>query len=608
MLDIYRKAEHVHVWLGSCGKKTGFALSFLSAAKKNIESHVTNCSHCLERLLEGIEDVFRRSWFRRTWVKQEIYAAKQIVTHCGYHAFTGEFVQVWMANLQSLIEKKASLLERQTRNFHTSAAATESDVGLRADHISIIKEALKRLRSFRRANPGELVARNVDEGRNVFLEDHFYHYSDIINVMRRCSGSECSNLRDHVYALLGMTDLKHHTGDAVQGDENTLIVDYSKSVAQIFEELTRYIIRRDRSLAVLCMNAPYGPDPSEPHLAILPSWVPDLRFLTFGRSWLQHSKRKMNVHELYMPYPLHESGRPSGQYQGVEQLKRQSLYGDIPLNDAQSVWTSGDDPISITRSTRISLPDHQLRLVGRSIGSIVFGREPAVADVLRSSEDRFDWNIFHEGHLNRSGTSAELLQSASAFEVIEAQDSTLQSIYEAIINKLKSERDSGIRRLPGPEILIKIMRHRSAELLGVVSILVPFSARFMAKRIIVPPDDLVVAKCSYMDGLIAQIEELHEDVKARGSPMSRRYLGRDNFPASWLVPKGARSGDLILFATGSPLLLLVRPRPSSLTYEFVGQAMPCQMTREDAFPSLVLHRLKRILGASFRPIEEFVLE
>lgn len=47
MLDIYRKADHVHVWLGSCGSDTRLALSFLSA-KTNIESHVKKCSNCLE--------------------------------------------------------------------------------------------------------------------------------------------------------------------------------------------------------------------------------------------------------------------------------------------------------------------------------------------------------------------------------------------------------------------------------------------------------------------------------------------------------------------------------------------------------------------------------
>jgi hypothetical protein len=83
-------------------------------------------------------------------VKQEIYAAKQMTTHCGHFAFSGDFVRVWMASLQSLIERKASLLERRTRIFDAPAAAAELGVGLRADHISIIKEALRKLRSFQR--------------------------------------------------------------------------------------------------------------------------------------------------------------------------------------------------------------------------------------------------------------------------------------------------------------------------------------------------------------------------------------------------------------------------------------------------------------------------
>jgi hypothetical protein len=361
---------------------------------------------------------------------------------------------------------------------------------------------------------------------------------------------------------------------------------------------------------VLCLDAPYGPNPSEPHLAMLPSWVPDLRFPTFERSWLQNSSiiETVDGYVSDKPHPFYESRFPSGRYLGVEQLERQSLYRDTPLHDAQSVWTFGDDPRSIMRSAHINLPDNQLRLVGRSVGSILLGQEPAMADVFRSCDDPPNWNILHEGHLNRSGTSAELLRSASAVEVIEAQDSTLQSISEAIINKLESEFADGIIRPSGTEILIKIMRHRSAELLGFVSILVPHLASFMADRIIVPPDDVVIARCSYMDDLVAQIEELSEDFKNDESPTSRLHYGPDNFPASWLVPKGARSGDLILLVIGSPLPLLVRPRPSSLTYEFVGQAMPCQMTREDACPSLVLHRLIVYLGASSRSTEEYVLE
>jgi hypothetical protein len=623
MLDIYRKADHVHVWLGSCGKNTGFALSFLLAAKNNIESHVTKCSHCLERLLEGIEDVFRRSWFRRTWVKQEIYAAKQIITHCGYRAFTGDFIQVWMASLQSLIERNASLLERQTRNFDAPAAAAQLGVRLRADHISIIKEALRKLRSFQRANPGELVAWNDDEKQNHLLEDHAHHSLDIINVMRRCSGSECSNLRDHVYALLGMTNLNHHTGDTVHRENYALIVDYSKSVVQIFEELTRYIIHRDQSLAVLCLEVPYGANSSQPHIASLPSWVPDLRFLTFERSWLQipaieRACSDVDIGEYHLlgkPRPLHVPGKPSGRYLGgcdIVKSERRSLYEDTSLQDDRSGWISREDPRLTRPSALISPPTNRLRLIGRSVGSMFLGQEPAVADCFRFQNDFDNWNIFHEGHLNRGGIPAELLKSVFMVEEIEVQNCTLQSVSEAISDmlrlKLGSEWVDCWPTLPETRILAKIMHHRSAELLGFVSILVRGNPRFASRQIIVPPDNSVIAQCSYTDDLAADIEESKTTGRVDQSFFSNFRIGTDNFPASWLVPKGARSGDLILLVTGSPLPLLVRPRPSSLMYEFVGQAMPCQMTREDAFPSLVLHRLMRISGALFRPTEEFVLE
>jgi hypothetical protein len=639
MLDIYRKADHVHVWLGPCGENTELAFSFLSAAENEIGSHVTKCPDCLKRLLEGVEEIFGRSWFRRTWVKQEIYASKHITTHCGHLAFMGDFVLVWTANLRSLIGSRARQPDRRIRNLDASAVAAEVDIIPSADHKGIINKALQKLGSFHRANPGELVARNDDEKQNRLLVDDPSHSLDIINVMRRCSKSECSDLRDHVYALLGMTNLKHHTGDTVCGDDNALIVDYSKSVAQILEELTRYIIHRDQSLAVLCLEVPYGRDLSQSHLAMLPSWVPDLRFQDRGRSWLQipeirnaYSDMDLGEHHgLDQLHPLHESGNLSGRYLGgcdAEPLERQSLYEDAPLHDDQTGCTSRDDPNSVTQAALISLSDSQLRLIGISVGSITFDREPFVTEWFRSN-DPLRWNIFHEGHLNRGRLSAELLQSASLASVIleiEVKDTTLQSIFNAIDNELLSLRVQG--RLPssrGTRILIKITSLQYSELLGVVSVAVVPPAWYRSGSSgftawyesggsgpkIVALDDLLIARCWYTDDLVAGMDKLDDYVKRDGPLTARLQLGQDNLPASWLVPKSARSGDLILLATGSPLPLLVRPRPSSLTYEFVGQAMPCQTAREDTFPSSVLLRLIRLikhLGASSRSTAEFVLE
>jgi hypothetical protein len=374
MLDIYLKADCVHVWLGPCRGNTEFALSFLSAMKP-VESHVSKCPNCLERLLDGIKDVFTRSWFRRTWVKQEIYAAKQITTHCGQFAFTGDFVEVWVATLRPLVKNRTTLLERRTKRQINKAGditeAADVHLDLRADQKSIVQDALRRLQSFRRATPQELLARQDDEIRNPHLTDDAIYSLDIINVMRRCSTSECGDLQDHIYALLGMTNLEHYTDKTVHRDGEALIVDYTKSVARLFEELTRHIIRRDDSLAVLCLEVFYGPSLSQPSVAMLPSWVPDLRFLTFQKSWLQNRV----IREHYC----------SDQYS--DECRRENLtqqrHGYTTLRFDKFGWPLTDGPGPIARSVLGNLPANQLRLAGRSVGRITFGREPDVADGYR---------------------------------------------------------------------------------------------------------------------------------------------------------------------------------------------------------------------------------
>jgi hypothetical protein len=119
-----------------------------------------------------------------------------------------------------------------------------------------------------------------------------------------------------------------------------------------------------------------------------------------------------------------------------------------------------------------------------------------------------------------------------------------------------------------------------------------------------------LSSCSYTEDMLADIEAWDDSEDQWGVKpyMSCCHLRSDDLPASWLVSKYAQSGDLILLVIGSPLLLLVRPRPSLPTYEFVGQAMPCQMTWKDKFPSLVLHRLVKDIGQSLQSTEAFVLE
>ena len=63
---------------------------------------------------------------------------------------------------------------------------------------------------------------------------------DIVNVLRRSIGSECSDRRDHVYALLGMSSTSissHGGGHDTDKDKNVLIVHFGLSAALGFQHL-----------------------------------------------------------------------------------------------------------------------------------------------------------------------------------------------------------------------------------------------------------------------------------------------------------------------------------------------------------------------------------
>ena len=71
---------------------------------------------------------------------------------------------------------------------------------------------------------------------------------------------KCGNPRDKVYAILGICN------DVQMGD---ITVDYSSSVARVYYETAKYILRKERTLKLLSACQSYGSSTENP------SWVPD---------------------------------------------------------------------------------------------------------------------------------------------------------------------------------------------------------------------------------------------------------------------------------------------------------------------------------------------
>ena len=145
--------------------------------------------------------------------------------------------------------------------------------------------------------------------------------STLLDVLARFREKKSSDPRDKVYALLGLVSKDHG-----------IIVDYSKSMEELFQEVTMSIINRSRNLDIICQN-PFEPsNPSglvdpllgppsvssfsdssdsagslEPNQDYLPTWVADLRVSEVDVLFAQ--RNIFNAGKTSCEMPRHLTGR-----------------------------------------------------------------------------------------------------------------------------------------------------------------------------------------------------------------------------------------------------------------------------------------------------------
>lgn len=179
---------------------------------------------------------YSRPVFERVWIIQELCAARKIVVMCGCRQIS------W-----SKVARAATLL------FHSSWRATLVEIIAAAESAGDTVLNLAGL-SF-------IVM--IGQWREV------YHLSrkprTLMDVLYVGLPFDSTDPRDKVFALLGL-----QTGDS-EG-ERYYIPDYSKSVHEVFREITQWVITQSQSLAMLYMVH----DCTHRHTSLLPSWVPDL--------------------------------------------------------------------------------------------------------------------------------------------------------------------------------------------------------------------------------------------------------------------------------------------------------------------------------------------
>ncbi|KAF7676644.1 hypothetical protein GT037_004856 [Alternaria burnsii] len=257
MVDIYREAREVVMWLGKPAEHTGKAFNLLQnwGSKYAYRGGMANLilgkepeRKGLENVIAtmpgnpfdpdswaGLEELLERPYFTRAWIFQEICVAREITMMCGDEQIDFGYFERTM--------KRLTLDVFAPWNAHLTPDAFKVRVGS----------------SLYGASEGALIYRHKD----FELADGVTF--DLLTLLQMTSRFQATDPRDKLYALYGVAD----------SDAELLEPDYRKPIEEIFTEFVKRWIRKKQNLNIVC-SAGIGllKDGARPQM---PSWVLDHR-------------------------------------------------------------------------------------------------------------------------------------------------------------------------------------------------------------------------------------------------------------------------------------------------------------------------------------------
>jgi hypothetical protein len=249
MLDIYKRARNVQIWLGQKTAHTEFAFNrlreidkaFLQLPRGLGSAILGQLAEISQKLLpglflegldngleqathEGLKDLVNRTWWRRTWILQEIAAHADPVFLCGeYRALRSSF-----SNYNELFGIAA--VNSGTNGIIETQSAENDSV---SSAVNIHRDALNA------------------------------KYSTLLRLLQIHRNREATDPKDKVYGIIGLSS------DFSSG--TYLEPNYEFSIGEVYASVVRAHIEKYDNLDILGHCGFSGRDPD------LPSWVPDWR-------------------------------------------------------------------------------------------------------------------------------------------------------------------------------------------------------------------------------------------------------------------------------------------------------------------------------------------
>ncbi|KAI7779538.1 hypothetical protein LA080_000727 [Diaporthe eres] len=274
MGKIYSQASQVLVWLGPADDSTQTAFDFIRDFASRMPDEVFHFNAVESRLFfsengfwdkigrpewsavekHALARLFMRNWFSRTWVIQEVVFASDAVVFCGSHSAPWQAFSVVSAfsSHQDLTRMAMEEVDG-AREFLAMGGGYSRVIGSVPNNIELLKDDC--------INAANLLS---DENRD------FESAMVLERIVWSTRNVQATDPRDKVFAPVAL--LLH----LLPSEELTasLKPDYSKSVSQVFIEVTSYLLQNCDKPGRAFMLSLVG-DTTWSQVGGLPSWVPD---------------------------------------------------------------------------------------------------------------------------------------------------------------------------------------------------------------------------------------------------------------------------------------------------------------------------------------------
>jgi hypothetical protein len=272
MLRIFEKADLVIAWIGRPDYWTRALYRALNDESDDDSRHplqrphaaITYCledggrqhdPECLEnvsKIVRFADDYLRRPWFRRTWVRQEVFGTSNLKLYCGGHTIS---LRDFLAATRLISAFEQWLLDR--RQVHE----TERPKLPVPASVSVLENSYQ--------HAGTDCHDYKPPGQYLRYSAHW------LRVLNEGVYFEETDPRDKVYGVLGIITsptTKSYVERRPDIQRAKFPISYTKSVSDVYQDVVKYLINLDRNLDVLQIF-----ESRRNRAKDLPSWVTDWR-------------------------------------------------------------------------------------------------------------------------------------------------------------------------------------------------------------------------------------------------------------------------------------------------------------------------------------------